>query len=118
MIRFIVSTVAAAVLLSVPAVACDPEDLLREYRAMCIEPVELAETMFKISVLADDAKASAEFVRRADEAKKLCAADKYGEAFTIALKLGRYLGRAEQARGVTGDVFADASSSTKLAERP
>jgi hypothetical protein len=117
MIRFIVPTIAAAALLSAPAAACDPEDLLREYRAMCVEPVELAETMFKASALANDAKASAEFVRRADEAKKLCAADKYGEAFTIAVELGRYLGRAEQARGVTGDVFADASNPTKLVER-
>jgi hypothetical protein len=69
MIRFIVPTIAAAALLSTPAAACDPEDLLREYRAMCVEPVELAETMFKASALANDAKASAEFVRRADEAK-------------------------------------------------
>lgn len=95
--------VTLAALLAVPAQACDPEDLIREYRSMCaVAPSALREL---VTSLGDGIRPEtrAAVLARADEALKLCRDDRYDDGMKHALHAARLLGNGETRDGLPGE---------------
>jgi hypothetical protein len=104
--------IASALLLSLvqTASACDPEDLKREYRSLCVVPSDSIRSLLKqTGTVPDETRKMIE--AKAEEARGLCEADRYDDALMLAIRVARALGSAEHEAGVPRERFAQESSS-------
>jgi hypothetical protein len=109
--------VATTLSLVLPAQACDPEDLAREYRSLC----EVTHTSVRELAASLGDKINAEtrnlVLAKADESKKLCLDDKYDEGMKLAMRAARLLGNSEVRQGLPGENFAAAASPVSVAQK-
>jgi hypothetical protein len=99
--------IASALFLSLGqvALACDPEDLKREYRSLCVVPSESIRSLLKqTSLMPEETRKMIE--AKAEEARSLCEADRYDDAMILAMRVARALGSAEHEAGIPRERFA------------
>lgn len=103
--------------LVLPAQACDPEDLAREYRSLC----EVTQTSVRELTASLGERINAEtrtlVLAKADESRKLCLDDKYDDGMKLAMRAARLLGNAEVRQGLPGESFAAAASPVAVAQK-
>lgn len=107
--------VFASLALATPAMACDPEDLAREFRSLCEVShagVKQAADALGASLKAE---AKAEIIAKVEKASALCQDDRYDEGIKLAVEAARLLGNIEIRQGLPGIQSAQAPSATTLA---
>jgi hypothetical protein len=106
------AAITALALIAAPAVACDPEDLKAEYRALCATPTDLAVTLVGASAAKLPREMATHLLEKAKHAQALCLADKYDDAMQLAMRVVKVLGSIEQEVGVPRDQLALSATDT------
>lgn len=108
----------AALVAVPPALACDPNDLIAEYRSLCATPTDLINGLVEASGARLKPEARAVLAGKAREAQALCLADKYDDAMRLAVRVAKALGAAEQEAGLAPERLAELSGeATRVASR-
>lgn len=102
---------------SAPALACDPEDLKTEYRALCATPTDAIAALVNASAGKLSPKDRSLLTGKAKQAQQLCLEDKYDDAMKLAVRVARALGGAERDAGLPKDPLAEATPADRMTSR-
>ena len=83
-----------------PSVACDPEEMVNELRAHCMDVIASAVTLLEPvkPLLAAGERNSVE--AKIEEAGVLCRTDHYAKGFAVTARLARFIGHVEARKGI------------------
>lgn len=107
--------VIAGLAMATPAMACDPEDLAREFRSLCeVSHVGVRQAAEALGASLK-VEARAEILAKVEKASALCQDDRYDDGIKLAVEAARLLGNIEIRQGLPGIQSAQAPSATTLA---
>ena len=83
-----------------PGAACDPEEMINELRAQCLEAVGSAVTLINPIKPVLTALEGNSVESKVKEATALCNEDKYRDGYALSAKLARFVGHMEARKGI------------------
>jgi hypothetical protein len=83
-----------------PSAACDPEEMINELRAQCVQGIASVAVLIEPLHQQLTASERSALESKIKEATSLCNTDKYADGYMVSARLARFIGHLEAQKGI------------------